>query len=200
MFSAIGITGVPHAMCSFALVNQRSVTLYDNPEGPFWEFQPTDVDKMALESYHWFLANQQRRLSMHVSMWDWNMMAKIGQGTVQCKYSWNRDVAVCDTDWIELYWDDEKVEPTDIVELVPDEGVQYKLTLKALRKLSDVEVRSRTHLHAEVPHGHRSVYGIPFMKKDDTVDLYFSPVMHMPGSTLQKIIEKLNIRIRASVW
>ena len=197
---AVGITGVPKTFGCFALISCKEITIY-NSMGPFYEYTPTNTDTMALQAPLWFTANEERRHSIHMSMHNWNLMAKIGNGTVSMKYSFNEEVPTTVIDWVQLTLDGTTINPADFIEITPDANTTYELKIKSLRKLGDVEIKMMTPLHFIHPDGsYDSVFDIPYMKQGDEITVYFTPVMELPGYTLQRIIEKLNIRIRGEVW
>lgn len=197
---AIGITGVPKTFGCFALVSCREITIYDS-RGPFYEYTVTDTENLALQAPLWFTANEERRQSIHMSMHNWNLMTKIGNGTMFMKYSFNQSVATTSIDWIQLTLDGTNVDPSDFIEINPTASAVYELKIKALRKVGEVELKMMTPLQFLRPDGSfESVFDIPYMKQGDEITVYFTPIMELPGYTLQRIIEKLNIRIRGEVW
>ena len=136
-----------------------------------------------------------------MSMHNWNLMTKIGNGTMFMKYSFNQSVATTSIDWIQLTLDGTNVDPSDFIEINPTASAVYELKIKALRKVGEVELKMMTPLQFLRPDGSfESVFDIPYMKQGDEITVYFTPIMELPGYTLQRIIEKLNIRIRGEVW
>ena len=197
---AIGITGMPRTFSCFALVSNCDITTYDS-KGPYYEYKPMDTNALALQAPLWFTANEKRRHSMHMSMHNWNLMATIGHGTMKMKYSFNEKVPVAPIDWIQISVDNTLIDPADFVEISADSATTYEMKVKALRKLEDIELKMMTPLHFIRPDGsYDSIFDIPYMKQGDEITVYFTPVMELPGYTLQRIIEKLNIRIRGEVW
>lgn len=197
---AVGITGMPKMFGCFALVSSREITIY-NSMGPFYEYMPTDTEALSLQAPLWFTANEERRHSIHMNMHNWSLMAKIGNGTMSMKYSFNQNVPTTAIDWIQLTLDGNVIDPADFIEIESDASIIYELKIKALRKLGEVELKMMTPLHFIRPDGsYDSIFDIPYMRQGDEITVYFTPVMELPGYTLQRIIEKLNIRIRGEVW
>jgi hypothetical protein len=195
---AVGLAGVPFSFAAFATVSRYKITIY-NSEGPYHEYKATDTEAMALQSPMWQRANDLRRNSEHMSWHNWNLVSRIGKGTLSMKYSFDIPVPVSPVDWVQVYFDGQPIDPADFIDIGPTDSHEVKL--KALRMLTNVEVRSMEPLHMPQLDGtYDSVMGIPFMKQGDEAVFQLSPVMTIPGHAMQRIIEKLNVRVRAEVW